>query len=120
MGSAFTAYHIEMRVFMQILAKRGLYFLDSMTTPESVGLDEAERAGVPSARNRMFIDSPLDEQGRMNVRSQLEELAALARRNGSAIGIGHPYPGTLEALRRELPLLENQGIELVFVSQLVH
>jgi polysaccharide deacetylase 2 family uncharacterized protein YibQ len=119
MGSAFTAYHIEMRVFMQSLARRGLYFLDSMTTPASVGVAEAERAGVPTARNRMFIDSPLDEQGRVDVESQLEELVDLARKHGSAIGIGHPYPETLQALRRELPKLENQGIELVFVSKLV-
>lgn len=119
MGSAFTTFHIEMRVFMQGLSRRGLYFLDSMTTPSSIGLAEAARAGVPAARNRMFIDSPLDEQGRVDVESQLEELVAIARRNGSAVGIGHPHPETLRALRNELPGLEREGIELVHVSELV-
>ncbi|MBN2564144.1 MAG: divergent polysaccharide deacetylase family protein [Candidatus Eisenbacteria bacterium] len=119
MGSAFTAYHIPMRVFMSCVSKRGIYFLDSMTTPSSVGIAEAERAGVPAARNRMFIDSPLDEQGRVDVDSQLLELAAVARRNGSAIGIGHPHPETLRALKRRLPELMSQGFEFVFVSRLV-
>jgi len=120
MGSAFTSLHIPMRVVMGRLRDRGLYFLDSMTTPESVGVVEARRAGVPVARNRLFIDSPLDESGRIDVESQMTELVEIARRNGSAIGIGHPYPETLRALERILPELESEGIELVYVSQLVH
>ncbi len=120
MGSAFTAYRIQMRVVMGRLKERGLYFLDSMTTPASVGLAEAERAGIPTTRNRMFIDSPLDESGRVDVASQLEELVAIARKRGEAVGIGHPHPETLRVLKDVLPELREQGIELVFVSQLVH
>lgn len=118
MGSAFTSQHIPMRVFMGKLRERGLFFLDSMTTPESVGLSEARRAGVPAARNRMFIDSPLDESGRIDVESQLAELVAVARKLGSAVGLGHPHPETLRALRKVLPELAGEGIELVFVSEL--
>jgi polysaccharide deacetylase 2 family uncharacterized protein YibQ len=120
MGSAFTSQHIPMRVVMGRLRERGLYFLDSMTSPESVGVSEARRAGVPVARNRLFIDSPLDESGRIDVDSQMSELVEIARKSGSAIGIGHPHPETLRALTRKLPELERQGIELVFVSQLVN
>ncbi|MEW8585390.1 MAG: divergent polysaccharide deacetylase family protein, partial [Candidatus Thiodiazotropha sp.] len=32
----------------------------------------------------------------------------------------HPYPETLALLRKELPRLERQGVELVPVSQLVY
>jgi len=120
MGSDFTAHHIPMRVVMGELKRRGYYFLDSMTTPESVGLAEAARAGVPAERNRMFIDSPLDEMGRIDVESQLGELEDLAVKLGSAVGIGHPHPETLRVLRRMLPELERDGVELVFVSELVH
>lgn len=119
MGSSFTALHIPMRVVMGRLRERGLYYLDSMTSPSSVGLAEAERAGIPSARNRMFIDSPLDESGRMDIESQLADLVAIARKRGEAIGIGHPYPETVSALEKAIPELEREGIELVFVSQLV-
>jgi len=47
------------------------------------------------------------------------ELAVLAGRKGQAVGICHPYPQTLEALRREAPYLKQQGIEIVPVSQLL-
>lgn len=118
MGSSFTASRIPMRVVMRMLSQRGLYFLDSMTTPESVGVLEAERAGVPVARNRMFIDSPIDESGRMDPDAQLGELVEIARELGSAVGIGHPYPETLAALEAALPAMEQEGVELVFVSEL--
>jgi len=118
MGSAFTSQHIPMRVFMGKLRERDMFFLDSMTTPESVGLSEARRAGIPAARNRMFIDSPLDESGRIDVESQLSELVVLARKLGSAVGLGHPHPETLRALQKVLPELASEGIELVFVSEL--
>ncbi len=119
MGSAFTSQHIPMRVVMRKLKDAGLYFLDSMTTPESVGVSEARRAGVPTTRNRMFIDSPVDEQGRIDVESQLAELVAIARKRGEAVGLGHPHPETLRVLRKVLPELEREGIDLVFVSELV-
>ena len=119
MGSAFTSQHIPMRVLMRKLSDRGLYFLDSMTTPESVGISEARRAGVPTMRNRMFIDSPVDESGRIDVESQLDELVAVARKRGEAVGLGHPHPETLRVLRKVLPELEREGIDLVFISELV-
>jgi polysaccharide deacetylase 2 family uncharacterized protein YibQ len=119
MGSLFTSQHIPMRVLMGRLKSRDLYFLDSMTTPESVGMAEAMRAGVPTTRNRMFIDSSVDEYGRIDVRSQLSELKAIALKRGEAVGLGHPHPETLRVLREELPRLEDEGIELVFVSELV-
>jgi polysaccharide deacetylase 2 family uncharacterized protein YibQ len=108
-----------MRVVMRKLKDAGLYFLDSMTTPESVGVSEARRAGVPTTRNRMFIDSPVDEQGRIDVESQLAELVEIARKRGEAVGLGHPHPETLRVLRKVLPELEREGIDLVFVSELV-
>jgi polysaccharide deacetylase 2 family uncharacterized protein YibQ len=119
MGSAFTSQHIPMRVLMERLKSRDLFFLDSMTTPESVGVAEATRAGVPTTRNRMFIDSPVDEYGRIDVRSQLSELKAIALKRGEAVGLGHPHPETLRVLREVLPELESEGIQLVFVSELV-
>ncbi len=119
MGSAFTSQHIPMRVLMRKLSDKGLYFLDSMTTPESVGVSEAVRAGVPTTRNRMFIDSPVDESGRIDVQSQLDQLVELARKRGEAVGLGHPHAETLRVLRKALPELESEGIDLVFISELV-
>jgi polysaccharide deacetylase 2 family uncharacterized protein YibQ len=46
-------------------------------------------------------------------------LKGLARKNGAAVGIGHPYPATLAFLEREIPGLVDEGIELVTISELV-
>ena len=43
----------------------------------------------------------------------------LARKRGAVVAIGHPYLATLEFLERELPKLEEQGIDLVSISELV-
>lgn len=118
MGSAFTTDRARMRTVMGVLKGRGLFFLDSMTTPQSTGFAEAERAGLSVARNNMFIDSRLDELGTVDVARQLAELEAIAKRRGGAVGIGHPRPETLAALRRYLPGAAERGLELVSVSGL--
>jgi len=119
MGSAFTADRAQMRVLMAALKSRGLFFFDSMTTAASVGSSEAARAGVPSARNSMFLDSKLDEEGRVDVEAQLRDLEALARSRGWAAAIGHPRRETIAALRREMPAMRERGVEFVFISDLV-
>jgi polysaccharide deacetylase 2 family uncharacterized protein YibQ len=118
MGSALMKDRARVRALMGVLKDRGLFFLDSMTTPQSVGYSEALRSGVRVARNSMFIDSRLNELGTVDVESQLRDLEAVARSRGKAIGIGHPNPETLRALRRMLPGMAERGIELVPVSEL--
>jgi polysaccharide deacetylase 2 family uncharacterized protein YibQ len=53
------------------------------------------------------------------VDQMLLELERIARDRGYAIGIGHPHPGTLDALARWLPTLHARGFELVPVSAIV-
>lgn len=119
MGSAFTQDRGRMRTVIATVAARGMFYVDSMTTPQSKGFPEAERAGVPTVRNNMFLDSPLDEQGRIDVRSQLAQLEEIARRRGYGVGICHPHPETLRALRSEIARMTERGIEFVSVSELV-
>jgi polysaccharide deacetylase 2 family uncharacterized protein YibQ len=119
MGSALTKDRLRMRAVMWALDRLGYFYVDSMTTPESVGFLEAERASIPSARNSMFIDTLLDEYGQADIATRLSDLETVARARGSAIGIGHPTPETLLELAALLPDLEARGIELVSVSYLV-
>jgi polysaccharide deacetylase 2 family uncharacterized protein YibQ len=116
MGSRFTADERAMAAVMDELRARGLFFVDSLTSGASVGRAAAQRAGVPSGSRDVFLDN-VAETGAIT--RQLRQLVAKARRNGSAIGICHPYPETLAVLRRELPKLVEQGIEFVPVSALV-
>ncbi|HEV3176300.1 MAG TPA: divergent polysaccharide deacetylase family protein, partial [Stellaceae bacterium] len=51
--------------------------------------------------------------------ARLAELERVARRNGSAIAIGHPHDQTLDALRTWLRDLASKGFVLVPVSAIV-
>ncbi|MBD3348323.1 MAG: hypothetical protein GF400_03885 [Candidatus Eisenbacteria bacterium] len=118
MGSSFCRDRARMSTVAAAVSARGMFYVDSMTTPASEGYAAARNAGVPTVRNNMFIDSLLDEEGRVDVHSQLAALEEIARKRGFGVGIGHPHPETLEALRSEIPEMQARGIEFVLVSEL--
>lgn len=116
MGSKFTADRAGMRVVMEELKKRGLIWLDSVTSEKTVGPDMARRYGVPSAARHVFLDN---EQDVGSVRAQLAKTEAHARKHGAAIAIGHPHDATIEALSTWLPGLEAKGFVLVPLTAIV-
>jgi polysaccharide deacetylase 2 family uncharacterized protein YibQ len=116
MGSRATADRETMRRLMRALSRRGLLFLDSLTTPHSVAYDEARKAGIDCLRCRLFLDEARPTAD--VVRQNLRKLERAARASGFAVGIGHPHPETLEALKSELPRLQAAGVRLVTVSEL--
>jgi len=116
MGSRFTEDARAMAVVMEVMRERGLFFVDSLTTSGSVAAAAAQGAGVAVVRRDVFLDNVAEVDA---IAGELRRLAAKARRNGGAVGICHPYPETLQALRRELPKLAEEGIEFVPVSALV-
>jgi len=116
-GSRATADPALMNALMPAIRARGLYFIDSRTTAATVAYDAAESAGVPAASRKVFLD---DTPTREAVLAQLELAARDARRDGSAIAIGHPRPATIAALAEGLPRLRADGVRIVFASELVH
>ncbi|EKV30798.1 Putative periplasmic protein [Caenispirillum salinarum AK4] len=116
MGSKFTADAAGMAVVMDEMRANGLLFLDSKTSPGSVGAKLAAEAGVPHAERHVFIDNKDDVA---YVLKQLAETERVARRTGYAIAIGHPHDGTFSALKQWLPTLEDKGLVLVPLSAIV-
>ena len=116
MGSRFTEDDPAMNVVMAVLRERGMFFVDSLTSGSSVGSEAARRAGVPVLRRDVFLDNVAEVEP---IIREIQRLAGKARRNGFAVGICHPYPETLQALRQELPRLAKEGIEFVRVSELL-
>jgi len=116
MGSGFTANRPGMSVVIGELKRRGLLFLDSRTTPASVGEALAAEAGLPHATRNVFLDNI---QTPAEVRARLAELERIAKARGSAIAIGHPHEATLMVLRDWLPGATGRGLALVPLSTIV-
>ncbi|HKQ31100.1 MAG TPA: divergent polysaccharide deacetylase family protein [Burkholderiales bacterium] len=110
MGSRLTQNAASMQALMRAIRAHGkLFFLDSVTSPNSVAARVAIENGVPALRRDIFLDN---ERSEKTVTENLQRLEALATR-GRAIAIGHPYPETLAALERWLPQAQARGIRVV-------
>ncbi|OAN52900.1 hypothetical protein A6A04_15485 [Paramagnetospirillum marisnigri] len=116
MGSRFTSEAAGMRVVMEELRRRGLVWVDSVTSERTVGADLARQFGIPFATRHIFLDN---DQGVAHVRAQLAKTEAHARKHGFAIAIGHPHDGTIEALAGWIGGLEAKGLVLVPVSAII-
>jgi uncharacterized protein len=116
MGSAFTRDRAGMRVVMSEFAERGLFFVDSLTTGGSLVSEVANEFDLPRGVRDVFLDNEADVA---QIRKELRRLIRLAKRNGSAIAIGHPYPETIEALRLEQASFAREGVRVVPVSYLL-
>ncbi len=97
MGSAMTSSLFGMQKVMQALSRYNLYFLDSMTIGNSQAMRAASGTGVKVIKRRVFLD---DTQKEADIRIQFTRAVELARRNGSAIAIGHPHPTTVRVLQQ--------------------
>lgn len=116
MGSRFTESTHGMSLVLQQLNQRGLFFLDSRTSKNTVAFDVAKSMGMPRAKRDVFLD---DDMASPAVASELAKTEAVARRQGYAIAIGHPHDGTIAALKAWLPTVADKGFRLVPVSAVV-
>ena len=115
-GSRATTDARVMRVVMNELSHRGLFFFDSRTNTTTAADSAAASYGVPYARNDLFVDNSADEG---EIRAMIQEGANRAKARGSYIIIGHCRPHTAAAFRDIVPQLQAQGIEFVYVSSLL-
>jgi hypothetical protein len=114
MGSRASADAPTMRAVMDVLHTRGLYFLDSRTTPETVAEEVARETGVPALHRDVFLDVVAEPEA---IRHALGQAVARARVQGFAVAIGHVHPLTIEILASELARL-NGSVHLVRPSRL--
>ena len=113
-GSALTADRDAMASLMTQLKQREMFFIDSRTTEKSVALAVAGELGVPATARNVFLDN---ERSETRIAEQLQFAINLARQEGHALAIGHPYPETIAALDKLLPEIPI-AVTLVPASQL--
>jgi hypothetical protein len=116
MGSKATEDQRVMREVLGVLRTRGLFFLDSRTTPLTVGERLAREMGVRTGARNVFLDN---ERATRLVIEEIEKVAAVAARDGQAIAIGHDRAETYAALAQALPRLEAQGFRICALGDLL-
>jgi len=117
MGSAATSDRKTMAALMEALRSRDLLFIDSLTSNKSVAHAEAVEAGLPTAKNRIFLDFENDNQ--VTIKANLDVLVRSARSSGFALAICHPHRATAAVLAREIPRLLQEGVRFVTVSEML-
>ena len=116
MGSMLTEDPALMVRLMARLRHDGLLFVDSLTTPNSVGERAARVIDVPFLARDVFLDN---ERNAEYINRQLATTERIASLRGYAIAIGHPYAETLTALKDWQETLEFKGFQLAPLSQVM-
>jgi polysaccharide deacetylase 2 family uncharacterized protein YibQ len=113
MGSLLTEDRLAMSTVMNEVGQHPLYFVDSRTTANTVAQRVAELQGIPTLARDVFLDHVISYRA---IHLQFMRLIDIARKNGTAIAIGHPHPETLQYLEDTLPRLGEQGISVATVK----
>jgi len=116
MGSKITEDRGIMEIVLEEIKGYNLFFLDSMTSRNSIAYEVAREIGIKSAVRSVFLDNKNDME---YIKGQLLEVQKIALEKGEVIAIGHDRINTFYVLKRMIPELIRAGIEIVPVSELV-
>ncbi|MGV6858272.1 MAG: divergent polysaccharide deacetylase family protein [bacterium] len=117
-GSLLTQKEEPMTWVMQVLLERGdLYFVDSRTHSQTVAGEMARRMGVPESDRDVFLD-PNGNDAKSIARS-VQRVLETVEKDGFALAIGHPFPHTIQAIKRLRRELLARGHTLVKASSYI-
>ena len=98
------------------LTVKDLIYIDSRTTPHTVGARLAQRRGLRNGQRDIFLDNKKDLE---YITNKFIELVAIAKEEGSALAIGHPHSNTIEILSRFLKDIDKYGVKLIGIKSLI-
>ncbi|TLS68567.1 divergent polysaccharide deacetylase family protein [Mariprofundus erugo] len=99
MGSALTQLQQPMQWVMQVCREKGLFFVDSKTSPHSVAARAASEAGIERASRAFFLDHDVEP---LPLKQAWEKARTCAKAGRRCIVIGHPHPETVAFLEQNL------------------
>lgn len=114
MGSLLTQNQKAMDTLMPLIKKTGLFFIDSKTSANSVAEKTAKKYDITTAHRHVFLDHIRKTEF---IDQQFTQALNIAKKQGFAIVIGHPYSKTLAYLEKQLPTLYLYDIELVRLDE---
>ncbi|WP_280768344.1 divergent polysaccharide deacetylase family protein [Salipaludibacillus daqingensis] len=120
MGSKIVEEKETITTILNVIKDHDLYIVDSGTNPHSYISDISEQLGVPFAKRDLFLDNTLSSED--HVYDKAIQLADLATKGGSVIGIGHVgIHGieTYQALEKAHSYFIDNRVDIVPTSQLI-
>jgi len=105
MGSKATQDSKLMKIILNEIKKRGLSFVDSRTSLDSVAFKIAKEKGLICGYNEGFLDSVDDLE---EIEKHMKILVSKAKEKSKIIIIAHPRQKTFEFLKKELPELKKE------------
>lgn len=119
MGSAITLNEEKQGAVFDVLAEKGMFFVDSVTVPDTVSKKVGEEKRVTVYLRNVFLDSTDDIDV---IKKNIIKAGEIALRDGYAVAIGHvgPEGGTVtaKALRESACEIEKMGVEFVSIGTL--
>jgi len=112
-GSIFTENDEAMSKLYKALAKYNFIFVDSRTSPKSVAKKYSVKHNMPYIVRNTFLDNTKDFN---SIQNQLKDAIRIAKKQGYAIAIGHPYDITFKVLKESKHLLKE--VEPVLLNKL--
>jgi len=113
-GSRFTTSQADLLPILDEIKGRGLMFVDSRSTENSVAGQLSKAIGLPRAMSDLALDQ--QQASRDAIDQRLQQLEQLAHQTGVGVGLGEVYPVTIERLAQWIPGLERKGIALAPIS----
>ncbi|MCI5969250.1 divergent polysaccharide deacetylase family protein [Helicobacter sp.] len=123
-GSKFTQDLESMSLLLETLKTHRINFVDSKT----IGTTKTNAVYAKSPyvafnpcqqtplKRDVFLDNILEIP---TITEQLIQAVQIAKQKGYAIAIGHPHKATLLALKNATNYLENSGVELVYINEII-
>ena len=112
-GSVFTENYEAMDKLFRALKKYNFIFVDSKTTPDSVAKELSIKYQMPYIVRDTFLDN---DRSFTAIQNQLKDAIRVAKKQGFAIAIGHPYEVTFKVLKESKHLLND--VEPIFLNKL--
>ena len=112
-GSVFTENYEAMDKLFRALKKYNFIFVDSRTTPNSVAKELSIKYQMPYIVRDTFLDN---DRSFTAIQNQLKDAIRVAKKQGFAIAIGHPYEVTFKVLKESKHLLND--VEPIFLNKL--
>lgn len=114
MGSLLTQNSDAMSVLLETIKSQDLFFIDSVTSAQTVAWKLSETLNIPTLRRHVFLDNDVRTEA---LQKQWQTAIKHAKDHGLAVLIAHPYPETLAFLPDAIKGLNTRNIQLISPSE---